>query len=50
MQTDGLRHIRPFGLNTFYKSFSLINGGADQIVLTVKKATDLALPSDHCSL
>ena len=50
IQTDGLKHIHPFGLNTFFKSFRIINGCADRIVFTGKKAPDLALPSDHWSL
>jgi hypothetical protein len=50
IQTDGLKHIHPFGLNTFFKNFRIINGFADRIVFTGKKAFDLALSSDHCFL
>jgi hypothetical protein len=48
--TDGLKQFHPFGLNTFFKIFGIINGCADQIVFSGKKAPDLALPSDHCAL
>jgi hypothetical protein len=50
IQTDGLKHIYPFGLNTFLKNYRIINGCADRIVFTGKKATALALPSHHWSL
>lgn len=50
IQTDGLKHIHPFGLNTFFKSFQIINGCADRIVFTGKNAPALAFPSDHGSL
>jgi phosphatidylserine/phosphatidylglycerophosphate/cardiolipin synthase-like enzyme len=47
IHTDDLKHIYPFGLNTFLKSFSILNGCADKIVFTGKKAPDLTSPSDH---
>jgi hypothetical protein len=50
IQTDGLKHTHPFGLNTLFKRFKFINGCADRIVFTGKKAPALALPSDHWSL
>jgi hypothetical protein len=50
IQTDGLKHIHPFGLNTFLKNYRIINGCADRIVFTGKKATALASPSHHWSL
>ena len=50
VQTDGIKHIHPFGLNTFFKNFRIINGCAGRIVFTGKKAPVLALPSDHLSL
>jgi anti-anti-sigma regulatory factor len=50
IQTDGLKYIHPFGLNTFFKNFRILNGCADRIVFTGKKAPALALPSDHWSL
>ena len=50
IQTDGLKHIHPFGLNTFFRNFRIINGCADRIVFTGKNAPALALPSHHWSL
>ena len=50
IHTDGLKDIHPFGLNTFLKGFKIMNGFADRIVFTGKKARDLSLSSDHWSL
>ena len=50
IQTDGLKHIYPFGLDTFLKNYRIINGCADRIVFTGKKAPALSLPSHHWSL
>jgi hypothetical protein len=50
IHTDGLKQIHPFGLNTFLKGLRIINGCADRIVFTGKKARDIALSSDHWSL
>jgi len=50
IHTDGLKDIHPFGLTTFLKGFKIMNGCADRIVFTGKKARDLALSSDHWSL
>jgi hypothetical protein len=44
IQTEGLKHIHPFGLNIFYRGVRAINSCADRIVFTGKKAADLALP------
>ena len=50
IHTDGLKHLCPFGLNTFIKGFRVINGRVDRIEFAGKKATALASPSDHWSL
>jgi hypothetical protein len=50
IQTDGLKHIHPFGVDTFIKRFWFINGCADRIVFTGKNAPALALPANHWSL
>ena len=50
IHTDGLKDLHPFGLNTFLKGFKILNGCADRIVFTGKKAVALDLPSDHWSL
>jgi hypothetical protein len=50
IHTDDIKTIHPFGLNTFFKSFRIINGCADKIIFTGKKAPDLALHSNHCFL
>ena len=50
IHTDGLKHIHPFGVNTFLKGFRIMNGCADRIVFTGKKARDLSLSSDRWSL
>jgi len=50
IHTDGLKHIHPFGLNTFLKGFRILNGCADRIVFTGKKARNLSLPSVYLSL
>ena len=49
IHTDGLKHIHPFGLNTFLQGFRIINGCADRIVFSGKKARNLAFPLDHWS-
>jgi len=50
IQTDGLKDIHPFGVNTFIKRFRITNGSADRIEFTGKNSANLALPSDHWSL
>ena len=50
IHTDELKTIHPFGLNIFFRSFRIINGCADKIAFTGKKASDFALHSDHCFL
>jgi hypothetical protein len=44
--TDGLQHIHPFGLNTFFKRL----GSSTQVLSRFffgKKAADFTLPSDQ---
>ena len=50
IHTDDLKHIHPFGLNIFFRSFRIINGSVDKIVFTGKKAPDLVFHSGHCFL
>jgi len=47
IHTDGLQHLDPFGIYTFFK---ILNGHADRIVFTGKKAIKFDLSSDHWSL
>ena len=47
IHTDDLKTIYPFGLNIFYRCYRIINGCADKIVFTGKKAPDFALHSAH---
>ena len=46
IHTDGLKHLHPFGMNTFFQSFRTMQNGADQIEFTGKKAPEFAIQSD----
>ena len=49
IHTDGLKHLHPFGLNTFYQGFRIMHNGADRIEFTGKKGPEFAIPSDFVS-
>ena len=43
LQTDGLKHIYPFGLHIFHNSLKSMNGQSAKIVFTGNKARGLSL-------
>lgn len=50
IHTHGLNQIYPFGMNTFIKSFGIVNECVNRIAFSGDKAPDFAKPLSYTSL